>query len=114
MVSKKKNFEYFSKIYPLCRPSTNQMQRFGQRSYETWRTFLKKKSNSSDDSAEIVNFTFPHYKSMETISCHSNQSSLSDRNKNINFVEGGVQSKYAKFQLHPPYAFREEDFGILF
>ena len=36
---------------------------------------VKKKSNIPNDSAEIVNFQFSHYKSMETISCHSNQSS---------------------------------------
>ena len=34
-----------------------------------------KKSNIPNDSAEIVNFHFYHYKSMETLSCHSNQSS---------------------------------------
>ena len=35
---------------------------------------------------------------------------LSDRNKNITFVEGYILSKYAKFQFHPPYRFREEEF----
>ena len=37
--------------------------------------FCKKKSNIPNDLAEIVNFHFSHYKSMGTISCHSNQSS---------------------------------------
>ena len=37
--------------------------------------FCKKKSNIDNDLAEIVNFHFSHYKSMETLSCHSNQSS---------------------------------------
>ena len=37
--------------------------------------FCKKKSNIPKDLAEIVNFHFSHYKSMETLSCHSNQSS---------------------------------------
>ena len=60
----------------------------------------KKKSNIPNDLAEIVNFHFSHYKSMETLSCHSN-----DRNKNITFVEGNILSKYAKFWLHPPYGF---------
>ena len=32
-------------------------------------------SNISSETAEIVNFHFSHYKSMGTISCHSNQSS---------------------------------------
>ena len=40
---------------------------------------------------------------METISCHSNQSSYPTGIKNITFVEGIVLYKYAKFQLHPPF-----------
>ena len=59
---------------------------------------------------QIVNFHFSHYKSMGTISCHSNQSSHPTRIKNIAFVEGNVISKYAKFRLYPLYGFREEDF----
>ena len=34
-----------------------------------------KKSNIPNDLAKIVNFHFSHYKSMETLSCHCNQSS---------------------------------------
>ena len=33
-----------------------------------------KKSNIPNDSAEIINFHFSHYKSIETISCLRNQS----------------------------------------
>ena len=66
---------------------------------------VKKKSNIPDDLAEIVNFHFSHYKSMETLSCHSNQSSYLTEIKNINFVEGKVLSKYAKFGLHPLHGF---------
>ena len=33
---------------------------------------VKKNSNIPNDMAEIVNFHFSHYKSMGTISCHSN------------------------------------------
>ena len=47
---------------------------------------------------------------METLSCHSNESSRTVKIKNINFVEGNIISKYAKFQLHPPYGFWEEEF----
>ena len=65
----------------------------------------KKKSNIPIDLAEIVNFYFFHYKSMENLSCHSNQSSNPTKTKNITFVEGKVLSKYAKFQLHPLYGF---------
>ena len=42
---------------------------------------------------------------METLSCYSNQSSYPTEIKNITFVEGNVLSKYAKFQLYPPYGF---------
>ena len=57
------------------------------------------------DLAEIVNFHFSHYKSMGTISCHSNQSSYPTGIKNITYVEANVLSMYAKFRLHPPYGF---------
>ena len=59
----------------------------------------KKKINIPNDLAEIVNFHFSHYKSMETLSCHSNQSSYPTGIKNITFVEGNILSKYAKFWL---------------
>ena len=45
-----------------------------------------------------------------TISCHSNKSSYPTGIKNTTFVEANVLSMYAKFQLHPPYGFGEEDF----
>ena len=61
--------------------------------------FCKKKSNIPNDLAKIVNFHFSHYKSMETLSCHSNQSSYPTEIKNITFVEGNVLSKYAKFRI---------------
>ena len=65
----------------------------------------EKKSNISSGTAETVNFHFSHYKSMGTISCHSNQSSYLTGIKNTTFVEANVLSMYAKFQLHPPYGF---------
>ena len=40
---------------------------------------------------------------MKILSCHSNQSVYLTEIKNINFVEGNVLSKYAKFRLHPPF-----------
>ena len=68
--------------------------------------FCKKNiSNIPNDLADIVNFHFSHYKSMETCSCHSNQSSYLTEIKNITFVEVNVLSKYAKLRLHPPYGF---------
>ena len=67
--------------------------------------FCKKNSNILNDLAEIVDFHFSHYKSMGTISCHSNQSSYPTGMKNTTFVENNVLSMYAKFQLHPPIGF---------
>ena len=52
-----------------------------------------------------ANFHFSHYISMETLSCHSNESTWATTIKNI---------IYAKFQLHPPYNFSGEDFLIFF
>ena len=62
---------------------------------------VKKNSNIPNDLAEIVNFHFSHFKSMGTISCHSNQSSYPTRIKNTIYVEANVLSMYAKFRLHP-------------
>ena len=51
---------------------------------------------------------------METLSCHSNQSTSAMIIKNIIYVEANVMNMYAKFQLHPPYGFWGEDFLIFF
>ena len=39
---------------------------------------------------------------------------MGNDNKNIVYVEANVMNIYAKFQLHPPYGFWQEDFWILF
>ena len=44
-------------------------------------------------------------KSMETLSCHSNESSWAMTIKNTIYVEAYVMDMYAKFQLHTPYGF---------
>ena len=68
--------------------------------------FCKKKNSTiPNDLAEIVNFHFSHYKSMGTISCHSNQSSYPTGIKKTTYVEANVLNMYAKFRLHPPYGF---------
>ena len=71
---------------------------------------VKKKSNISSKTAETVNFQCSHYKSIGTISCHSNQSSYPTGIKNTSFVEANVLSMYAKFQLPPLTDFQVEDF----
>ena len=57
----------------------------------------------------IVNFHFSYYKSLESISCHCNQS-YNPTKKNAIYVEADVINMFAKYQLHPPYGFWEEFF----
>ena len=47
---------------------------------------------------------------METLSCHSNQSSYPPGIKNTNYVEATVRNMYTKYRLHPLDSFLEEDF----
>ena len=42
---------------------------------------------------------------METLSCHSNKTHMSNSNKNIIYIQANIINIYAKFQLHPPYGF---------
>ena len=42
---------------------------------------------------------------METLSCHSNESTLATTIKNIHYVEANVMNIYSKCQLHSPYGF---------
>ena len=39
---------------------------------------------------------------------------MGNDNKNIIHIEANVMNIYAKFQLHPPYGFWEDEFWILF
>ena len=50
---------------------------------------------------------FPHYmyKSVEILSCHSNQSIYATARKNNCFVEANAMNSSAKFQLFPQYSF---------
>ena len=47
---------------------------------------------------------------METLSCHSNESTWATTIKYIIYVEANVINICAKFQLHLLYGFLEEDF----
>ena len=51
----------------------------------------------------LSNFHFSHYKYMETLSCHSNESTWATTIKNIIYLEANIMNMniYAKFQLHP-------------
>ena len=119
MVSEKKIFKHFYENWPflprrqpikftdLDKSCMNMMK---QRELLNKHSCKKKNPNIPNETEKIVNFLFSHYKSMGTISCHSNQSSYLTGIKNTTFVEANVLSMYAKFQLHPPYGFWEEDF----
>ena len=73
--------------------------------------FCRKKSNISNGTTETVNFRFTHYKSMGTLTYHSNHSSYpTGIKKKKTYVDTNVLSMYAKLQLYPPYGFGEEDF----
>ena len=90
-VSEKKNFEYFFKTLPFMWPrqtiklsnlDKSRMKHGGLLN----KHFCKKISNIPKDLAKIVNFHFSHYKPLETLSCHSNQSSyLTETKKKQNF-----------------------------
>ena len=76
---------------------------------EDYSNISVKKSKVPNETAEIANFHFSHYKTKETLSCLSNESSWTLTIKKINFVDGNVLIIYAKFQLHPHVCW-EEDF----
>ena len=115
-ISEKENFEYFFENLPFMSPRQPIKSRDLDKSHMKQRGLLnrhfckKKKSNIPNDLVKIVIFQFSHYKSMKILSCHSNQSVYLTEIKNINFVEGNVLSKYAKFRLHPPYGFLRRRF----
>ena len=49
---------------------------------------------------------------METLTCHSNESTWATAIKNKIFIEANVMNISAKFQLHAPYGFWGDDFLI--
>ena len=84
----------FQKFYPLCQPiklsdlDESCMKHVGLLT----KHVCEKKSNITNETAETVNFHFSHYKSMGTISCHSNQSSYPTGIKNTTYIEVNVLS----------------------
>ena len=98
----------FRKFTLYVAPSTNKISDLDKSRMKhggLLNKYLYKKSNIPYDLAEIVNFHFSHYKSMGTISCHSNKSSYPTGIKNTTYVEANVLSMYAKFLFHPLYGF---------
>ena len=98
--------------------ATNQIQWFGQNSclVEDYSRNISVKLLSKYlqwDGNKSPFSLFP-YKSMETLSCHSNQNAWATAIKNNNFVEAIVRNNSAKFQLYPPNSFWGVEFWIFF
>ena len=90
--------------------TTNQNEEFVQHYYAWWKTtqqtFLKMLcKNTCSETAIKANFHFSHCKSMETLSCHSNQSAQASAIKNNAFVEANAMHISGKFQLYRPDSF---------
>ena len=49
---------------------------------------------------KLAYFHFSHYKSIETLRCHSNQSSYLTGIKITNYVEASVRNMYTKYKIH--------------
>ena len=78
MIFEKKSFEHVFKNLPLMSPQQpilSDLDKSYMKRWTTQYTFLLIKSNIPNETSEIDNFRFSHYKSLENISCHSNQSS---------------------------------------
>ena len=70
--------------------------------FATQQTFIKTFCQNTCTCSEIAvktYFHFSHYKSVETLSCHSNESTWDKYIANVMNIS-------AKFQLHAPYGFR--------
>ena len=94
-------FFFFQSFALYGAPATNQNTGLEQNSPETSNTtqytFLQKQNSSvCNFSGKIADFHFSHYKSMETLSCHSNQSSYPPGIKNTNYVEATARNMYTK------------------
>ena len=80
LIVSEKDFESFLENLPFMSPYQPIKLSDLEKSRMIHEGLLKKhtcgkKSNTSSETAETVNFQFSHYKSMGTIGCHSNQSS---------------------------------------
>ena len=88
MVSEKKIFKHFYKNQPFLPPQqpikfTDLDKSHIKRRGLLNKHFCKKKNpNIPNKTEKIVNLLFYHYKSLETKSCHSNQSSYPTGTKN--------------------------------
>ena len=120
MVSEKKIFKHFYENRPFLPPrqpikftdlDKSHMKRRGLLN----KQFCKKKNqNIPNETETIVNFLFSHYKSMGTISCHSNQSSYPTRIKNTIYVEANVLACMPRFGFIPHMVSEQKIFLNIF
>ena len=111
-ISEEKNFEYFFEnlLFMLTRQpikfsDLNKIHMNGRGLFK--KHFCKKKNLSiCSETAKIANVHFSHYKSMETISCHSNQSSYPIETENIIILSPGLSMLYVKFGMNRLHGFR--------
>ena len=103
----------FSKITCYLAPATNQIKQLRQSLIKCGellnKHFCKKIPNIPNETEKIVNFLFSHYKSMGTISCHSNQSSFPIGIKKTTFRSPNLKMLYVKYEKNWPHGFRGED-----
>ena len=112
MVSEKKIFKHFYENRPFLPPrqpikftdlDKSHMKRRGLLNKHLCK---KKIQNIPNETEKIVNFLFSHYKSMGTISCHSNQSSYPIGTKNTTFRSPYLLMLYVKYGKNRPHGFR--------
>ena len=87
MISEEKIFEYFfRKICPLCCHGNQSKSVIWTKFIEDYSRNISVKKSICSETAKIVNFHFSYYKWMETVSCHSNQTSYPIGTKIILFI----------------------------
>ena len=98
--------KYLFKKFPLYgAPPTNQNKGLGLSQPNCrallYKHFCKNRIQISAIGPEkIANFHFSRFKSIETLSCHSNQISYPTEIKNTNYVETIVRNMHTKYRLH--------------
>ena len=75
------------------------------------KLFCKKKKKIFPNE---TNFYSSHNKSMETLSCHSNESSWTLTVKHKTYIKDNVISMFAKFHLYPNFVVFEETSFLIF
>ena len=93
IASEESIFKYFfQKFSLLVAMKTNQIERFGYKVYIWWRTTQQIFPKVFSEIAINANFHFSQFKSMENLSCHSNESTCAMAIQNTIFIEASVMN----------------------